>query len=133
MRKASSTPSGDKSIPTCSTWKPLGSADRRGRITVNEWFQTQVPHIYAAGDCIGFPALASTSMEQGRLAAGYMFQKSANGKSYPLPYGIYTIPEISMIGKTERELTEAKIPYEVGSPSTTRSPRGKSLEMRLAC
>jgi NAD(P) transhydrogenase len=90
------------------------SADRRGRITVNEWFQTQVPHIYAAGDCIGFPALASTSMEQGRLAAGYMFRGPADGKRYPLPYGIYTIPEISMIGKTERELTEAKIPYEVG-------------------
>ena len=88
--------------------------DSRGRVTVNENYQTNVPHIYAAGDCIGFPALASTSMEQGRLAVRHMFQ-CANGKPSQLfPYGIYTIPEISMVGKTERELTEAKVPYEVG-------------------
>ena len=90
------------------------SADSRGRLTVNEHFQTQAPHIYAAGDCIGFPALASTSMEQGRLAAAHMFNGLAPARHYPMPYGIYTIPEISMIGKTERELTEARIPYEVG-------------------
>jgi len=88
--------------------------DSRGRLSVNEWFSTDVPHIYAAGDCIGFPALASTSMEQGRLAACHMFRANVTARAYPFPYGIYTIPEISMIGKTERELTEAKIPYEVG-------------------
>src|SRR5215510_6680949 len=88
--------------------------DSRGRLTVDEFFRTDVPHISAAGDCIGFPSLASTSMEQGRLAVSHMFDESTASKQYPFPYGIYTIPEISMIGKTERELTEAKIPYEVG-------------------
>ena len=88
--------------------------DSRGRISVNEWFRTDVSHIYAAGDCIGFPSLASTSMEQGRLAACHMFQAHVTNRQYPFPYGIYTIPEISMIGRTEHELTEARIPYEVG-------------------
>ena len=88
--------------------------DSRGRVVVNEHYQTNVPHVYAAGDCIGFPALASTSMEQGRLAAQHMFQCAPVKPSSLFPYGIYTIPEISMVGKTERELTEAKIPYEVG-------------------
>jgi NAD(P) transhydrogenase len=90
------------------------SEDSRGRVTVNEHFQTNVPHIYAAGDCIGFPALASTSMEQGRLAVRHMFQRADATRKSLFPYGIYTIPEISMIGKTERELTEQKLPYEVG-------------------
>jgi NAD(P) transhydrogenase len=90
------------------------SVDSRGRLPVNEHYQTNVPHIYAAGDCIGFPSLASTSMEQGRLAARHMFQCPATKGTSLFPYGIYTIPEISMVGKTERELTEAKIPYEVG-------------------
>jgi len=89
-------------------------ADPRGRIAVNEHFQTEVPHIYAAGDVIGFPSLASTSMEQGRRAACHMFQASTGEKSYPFPYGIYTIPEVSIIGKTERQLTEAGIPFESG-------------------
>ncbi|HSB08798.1 MAG TPA: Si-specific NAD(P)(+) transhydrogenase [Blastocatellia bacterium] len=88
--------------------------DSRGRLQVNEHYQTSVPHIYAAGDCIGFPSLASTSMEQGRLAARHMFQSAENPRSSLFPYGIYTIPEISMVGKTERELTEARVPYEVG-------------------
>jgi NAD(P) transhydrogenase len=90
------------------------SVDVRGRVTVNEHFQTDVPHIYAAGDCIGFPALASTSMEQGRLAVRHMFQRADARRTSLFPYGIYTIPEISMVGKTERELTEQKVPYEVG-------------------
>jgi NAD(P) transhydrogenase len=90
------------------------SVDSRGRVAVNEHFQTDVPHIYAAGDCIGFPALASTSMEQGRLAVRHMFQHTDARKTSLFPYGIYTIPEISMVGKTERELTEQKLPYEVG-------------------
>lgn len=89
-------------------------ADERGRIRVNENFQTEVPHIYAAGDVIGFPALAATSMEQGRLAATHMLGLPMNTAPHLLPFGIYTIPEISMVGRTERELTAAKVPYEVG-------------------
>ncbi len=90
------------------------STDSRARITVNEHFQTSIAHIYAVGDCIGFPALAATSMEQGRLASGHMFEGSDATMPRFFPYGIYTIPEISMVGRTERELTAAKIPYEVG-------------------
>ena len=78
------------------------STDSRGRIIVNEHFQTAVPHIYAAGDCIGFPALASTSMEQGRLASNHMFDSSDATMPQFFPHGIYTIPEISMVGRTER-------------------------------
>jgi NAD(P) transhydrogenase len=88
-------------------------ADARGKITVNERFQTKAPHIYAAGDVIGFPALASTSMEQGRLAACNMFGQQCE-MADRFPYGIYTIPEISMVGQTEEKLTAAKVPYEVG-------------------
>jgi NAD(P) transhydrogenase len=88
--------------------------DPRGRIEVNAFFQTKVPHIYAAGDCIGFPSLASTSMEQGRVASLHMFGTPTTIASNLLPYGIYTIPEISTVGRNERELTDAKVPYEVG-------------------
>lgn len=90
------------------------AADARGRIKVDACYRTAVPHIYAAGDVIGFPALASTSMEQGRIASCTMFDVPAGECRAATPYGIYTIPEISMIGKTERELTEAKQSYEVG-------------------
>lgn len=89
-------------------------ADARGLLHVNEFFQTTVPHVYAAGDVIGFPALASTSMEQGRLAANHMFGKTIVWNPDVLPYGIYTIPEISMVGKSEEYLTANKINYEVG-------------------
>jgi NAD(P) transhydrogenase len=89
-------------------------ADSRGRIKVNEDYQTAVPHIYAAGDIIGFPALASTSMEQGRLASCRMFGAPSEHMPELFPYGIYTIPEISTVGQTEEQLTAAKIPYEVG-------------------
>ncbi len=88
--------------------------DSRGRLQVNQSYQTQVPHIYAAGDIIGFPALASTSMEQGRLASCHMFGAAACQMADHFPYGIYTIPEISMVGQTEEKLTAAKVPYEVG-------------------
>jgi len=88
--------------------------DSRGRFRVNEFFQTEVPHIYAAGDVIGFPALASTSMEQGRLASCHMFGAPFEHMSAFFPYGIYTIPEISMVGPTEETLTADKVPYEVG-------------------
>ena len=90
------------------------AADERGKIIVNDHFQTDVPHIYAAGDVIGFPALAATSMEQGRLASCAMFGKPGKFTPHLLPYGIYAIPEISMVGRTEKDLTDAKIPYEMG-------------------
>jgi NAD(P) transhydrogenase len=88
--------------------------DERGRIPVNEHFQTEVPHVYAVGDVIGFPALASTSMEQGRVAAHHAMGAPLEHIPELLPYGIYTIPEVAMVGRTEQELTAAKIPYEVG-------------------
>ena len=90
------------------------AADPRGRIAVNANYQTDVPHIYAAGDVIGFPALAATSMEQGRLAISHMLGMPVKTAPHLLPFGIYTIPEISMVGRTERELTASKVKYEVG-------------------
>ncbi len=101
--------------------------DKRGRLLVNEFFQTSIPHIYAAGDVIGFPALAATSMEQGRLASCHMFDVPAKHSSELLPYGIYTIPEISMVGKTEQELTHAKIPYEFGIAQYEELARGQIM------
>jgi NAD(P) transhydrogenase len=88
--------------------------DPRGKIAVNDSYQTDVPHIYAAGDVIGFPALASTSMEQGRLASCRMFGAPSEHMPDLFPYGIYTIPEISTVGQTEEKLTAARVPYEVG-------------------
>jgi NAD(P) transhydrogenase len=90
------------------------AADSRGKVKVNANYQTEVPHIYAAGDIIGFPALASTSMEQGRLASCRMFGAPSEHMPELFPYGIYTIPEISTVGQTEEKLTAAKVPYEVG-------------------
>lgn len=89
-------------------------ADDRGRIKVNEKYQTEVSHIYAAGDVIGFPALASTSMEQGRVAACNMFGERVDSVPSLFPYGIYAIPEISMVGWTEEQLTKEGIPFEAG-------------------
>jgi NAD(P) transhydrogenase len=103
------------------------AADDRGRIAVDEFFQTAVPHIYAAGDVIGFPALASTSMEQGRLASCHMFGVSCENRLSAMPYGIYTIPEISMVGKTEQELTQAKVPYEIGLSKFEELAKGQML------
>ena len=85
--------------------KAAGQADDRGRLKVNENYQTDVPHIYAAGDVIGFPSLASTSLEQGRLASCHAFGESCVSMPHLFPFGIYSIPEISMVGKTEEELT----------------------------
>jgi NAD(P) transhydrogenase len=90
------------------------TADGRGRLEVNAQLQTRIPHIYAAGDVIGFPALASVSMEQGRVAAGHMFGQPASLPTGLLPYGIYTIPEISMVGQTEHELASTGRAYLVG-------------------
>jgi NAD(P) transhydrogenase len=102
--------------------------DDRGRLKVNEQFQTVVPHIYAAGDVIGFPALAATSMEQGRLSALHMFKQLILEESPRIfPYGIYTIPEISMIGQSEQALTKAKVPYEVGIARYREIARGQLI------
>jgi NAD(P) transhydrogenase len=103
------------------------SADDRGRIKVNKDFQTDVAHIYAAGDVVGFPALASTSMEQGRVAACHMFGQKYEMFAELLPYGIYAIPEISMVGWTEEKLTEAGIPYEAGIAQYKEIARGQLL------
>ncbi|MBM3549339.1 MAG: Si-specific NAD(P)(+) transhydrogenase [Alphaproteobacteria bacterium] len=102
-------------------------ADSRGRVQVNEHYQTSVPHIYAVGDVIGFPSLASTSMEQGRLAASHSFNVPAKSMPGLFPYGIYTIPEISTVGKTEAELTEAGVPYEVGKARYNEIARGQII------
>ena len=88
--------------------------DGRGRLEVNEFYQTQIPHIYAAGDVIGFPSLASVSMEQGRIAAGNMFGRRTSLSTELLPYGIYTIPEVSMVGPPEQQLSSAGKPYATG-------------------
>lgn len=87
--------------------------DNRGRLKATEHFQTEVPHIYAVGDVVGFPALASTAMEQGRRAVCHMLGKTFEPCRF-MPYGLYTIPEISMVGKTEQQLTGERMPYEVG-------------------
>lgn len=100
------------------------TADERGRLAVNEFFQTSVPHIYAVGDMIGFPALASTSMEQGRLAALHACGLPSSSFPTTFPYGIYTIPELSLCGRTEEELTKDGIPYEVGKASYREIARG---------
>ncbi|GMU93035.1 MAG: putative soluble pyridine nucleotide transhydrogenase [Candidatus Hydrogenedentota bacterium] len=99
----------------------------RGLIEVNEHLQTNVPHIYAAGDIIGFPALASTSMEQGRQAACHAFGVAFRMDTQLLPYGIYTIPEVSMVGKTERELCEEGVPYEIGIARYREVSKGKIM------
>src|SRR4029079_5039442 len=81
------------------------AADDRGRIRVDSRFRTSVPHIYAVGDVIGFPSLAATAMEQGRMAALDALGQDVVDMQELLPIGIYTIPEISFVGKTEAELT----------------------------
>ena len=101
------------------------SADSRGRITVDEHFRTTKPHIYAVGDVIGFPSLASVSMEQGRLAAAHAFGVPVQSDPASYPYGIYTIPQISFIGKTEEQLTDADVPYEVGIAYYREIARGQ--------
>ena len=82
-------------------------ADSRGRIEVDAEYRTKQPHIFAVGDVIGFPSLGSVSMEQGRIAAAIAFGMPIHSDPAHYPYGIYTIPEISFIGKTEEQLTEA--------------------------
>jgi NAD(P) transhydrogenase len=96
----------------------------RGRIYVDDKFRTKVEHIYAVGDVIGFPALAATSMEQGRLAAYHAFGEACDGITDLQPIGIYSIPEISYVGATEVELTKNSIPYEVGVSRYRELARG---------
>jgi NAD(P) transhydrogenase len=102
-------------------------SDERGLLKVNEHYQTNVPNIYAVGDVIGFPSLASTSMEQGRLAACHAFGVPTQHTPELFPYGIYTIPEISTVGRNEGELTEAGIPYEVGKAQYREIARGQII------
>jgi NAD(P) transhydrogenase len=101
--------------------------DARGRLRVNQHYQTEVPHIYAVGDVIGFPSLASTSMEQGRLACCHAFNVPTRSLPELFPYGIYTVPAISMVGKTEQELTNQGVPYEVGRAHYREIARGQIL------
>ena len=104
--------------------------DDKHNLAVDEYFRTSVPHIYAAGDVIGFPSLASTAMEQGRLAALHAFgQPTADGLAH-IPYGIYTVPEISMVGKTEHQLIAEDIPYETGVARMRDTARGQILGLR---
>ena len=100
-------------------------ADSRGRIMVDAEFRTKQPHIFAVGDVIGFPSLASVSMEQGRIAAARAFGVAASSDPANYPYGIYTIPEISFIGKTEEQLTDEDVPYEVGVAYYREIARGQ--------
>jgi NAD(P) transhydrogenase len=103
------------------------AVDERGRLAVDTDFRTAVPHIYAAGDVIGYPSLAATSSEQGRLAACHAFGVPAGRMASHFPVGIYAIPEISMVGATEQELTAAKTPYEVGIARYHEIARGQIL------
>ncbi len=101
--------------------------DKRGRIQVNEHYQTAIPTIYAVGDVVGFPSLASTSMEQGRMAACHAFDIEHQSIPELFPYGIYAIPEISTCGANEEELTRAGIPYEIGKAYYKEIARGQIL------
>ncbi len=103
------------------------AVDDRGRLKVNANYQTDAPHIYAIGDVIGFPSLASISMEQGRLAGCHAFGVEAKSARELFPYGIYTIPEISMVGRNEEVLTEQGVPYQVGKAQYREIARGQII------
>lgn len=94
---------------------------------VNDFFQTNIPNVYAVGDVIGFPALASTSLEQGRIAACHAFGLGEQRMAETLPYGIFTVPEIGMVGKTEQQLSAEKVPYEIGIARFSEIERGKII------
>jgi NAD(P) transhydrogenase len=103
------------------------SADKRGRIAVDECYRTEAPHIYAVGDVIGFPALAATSMEQGRVAAHHACGEPLNQVTELYPIGIYSIPEISFVGRTEEQLTHDNVPFEVGISRYRELARGQII------
>ena len=100
-------------------------ADSRGRIPVDNSYRTKQPNIFAVGDVIGFPSLASVSMEQGRIAAATALGIPVHSNPATYPYGIYTIPEISFTGKTEEQLTDEDVPYEVGVAYYREIARGQ--------
>jgi NAD(P) transhydrogenase len=103
----------------------------RGVIEVNERYQTKVPNIYAAGDVVGFPSLASTSMDQGRAAVTQMFQLDGFERlAKVFPYGIYTVPEVSMVGLTEEDAQKKGLPYGIGRAVHADMPRGKIMGVR---
>lgn len=105
--------------------------DERGRLNVDRNMRTDVPHIYAAGDVVGFPALASTSAEQGRRAACHAFNgQLPKEDEYVFPFGIYAVPEMSVIGKTEEELKAEHVPYETGVARFRETSRGQILGLR---
>src|ERR1022692_1773310 len=103
------------------------TADKRGRIVVDEFFRPSVPNIYAVGDVIGFPALAATSMEQGRIAAHHACGEPLHEVSELHPIGIYSIPEISFVGRTEEQLTKDSVPFEVGVSRYRELARGQII------
>jgi NAD(P) transhydrogenase len=103
------------------------TADGRGRIAVDEFFRTAVPHIYAVGDVIGFPARAATSMEQGRVAAHHACGEPLHEMGQLQPIGIYSIPEISFVGRTEEQLTQDSVPFEVGVSRYRELARGQII------
>jgi NAD(P) transhydrogenase len=104
------------------------AAGERGLIGVDDHYRTNVSHIYAAGDVIGFPALASTSMEQARRAVRHAFEMDLTGHASPvLPTGVYTIPEVGMVGETEESLKRAGIDYIVGRAPYFSSARGRII------
>jgi NAD(P) transhydrogenase len=103
------------------------AADARGRLAVDATFRTAVPHIFAAGDVIGYPSLAATSSEQGRLAACSAFGVAAGPMATHFPIGIYAIPEISLVGATEQQLTHDRVPYETGIARYREIARGQIL------
>ncbi len=102
-------------------------ADKRGRLTVDEHYRTEAKNIYAAGDVIGFPSLASTSMEQGRHAACHAFGQRISGRFNEFPFGIYAVPEMSVVGLTEEDAVAKEIPYEVGIARFRETSRGQIM------
>jgi NAD(P) transhydrogenase len=113
--------------PTLNLKAAKLATDERGRLSVDDTFRTKQRHIFAGGDVIGYPALAATSSEQGRLAACNAFGVKVGPMPTNFPVGIYSIPEISMVGKTEHELTAKKVPYEVGIARFREIARGQIL------
>lgn len=105
-------------------------SDHRGRLRVDKHFKTSLDNIYAAGDVIGFPSLASTSLEQGRVAAANALGRESHRAPEYFPYGIYAVPEMSSVGMTEEEVVERGIPYEIGLAPLRETSRGKVMGLQ---
>ncbi|NKB64934.1 MAG: Si-specific NAD(P)(+) transhydrogenase [Gammaproteobacteria bacterium] len=111
--------------------KKIGlEVDHRGRLSVDEKFQTSIPHIYAAGDVVGFPSLASTSLEQGRIAVLNALEQPCHKTPEFFPFGIYAVPEMSTVGMSEDEAIKRKIPYEIGIVPLRETSRGKVMGLQ---